>query len=157
MENRQVRNKVRHRHGVGSVVLCIGEGQNRCWVGGGRAGGPCLVTSWGERALGSFPFLAVLPASRQAHSELAKTLSQSSSPTTTLHSRHNDSLPVPFINALSSPVILLFLAVSIHSPTGHSTAHHQLTSTRASRCHASPARLPRHNSRAGPRRARPLS
>jgi hypothetical protein len=96
IESRQVRNKVRHRQSVGSVVLCIGDaGQNRCWraiTSAVRCVGRKVRSS--RQLPVSHAFLK--PAQAEAHIELAKTLTRSSS--CYLHSRHNDSLPIPSIN-----------------------------------------------------------
>lgn len=81
MGSRQVRNKVRHRQSVGSVVLCIGDGQNRllAWARAGQ------VTSWGEscEAPGSSHAAFLAQARQEADGELAKTLTRSSPTTTT--------------------------------------------------------------------------
>lgn len=129
--SRQVKNKVRHRHGVGSVVLCIGEGQNRllAWARAGQ------VTSWGESCeapvqAAPTPLFSPKPASQAGRRQTASSqrLLPDSLPLLQ-HSRHNDSLPVPSPSPQSlslSAVILLFPCISIHSPTARSTAAHHL-------------------------------
>lgn len=94
-ESRQVRNKVRHRQSVGSVVLCIGDaGQNRCWWATTSASAGCVgrkVRSSRQLPVSHARFSQASPA--QAGTQRTR---KDSYPIlvllTYLHSRHNDSL-----------------------------------------------------------------
>jgi len=125
-------------------VLCCASGMHRKIGAGGRLRLRC--GAWGEscEALGSSqqsPTRAFLqPAQAEAHSgELAKTLTRSSS--CYLHSRHNDSLPIsPIKHTHSQFLFFSFLLFRlIHRPPAPPPTTR--SSTRASRCHASLARL----------------
>ena len=125
-------------------MLCCASGMHRKIGAGGRLRLRC--GAWGEscEALGSSqqsPTRAFLqPAQAEAHSgELAKTLTRSSS--CYLHSRHNDSLPIsPIKHTHSQFLFFSFLLFRlIHRPPAPPPTTR--SSTRASRCHASLARL----------------
>ena len=139
MGSRQVRNKVRHRQSVGSVVLCIGDGQNRllAWARAGQ------VTSWGEscEAPGSsrqLPRRFSRPPKpgrrrRQTASSSQRLLPD---PLLSYHHYNNNNIhaittlsllhlhPHNFSLCLSPLLFFLFPCIPIHSPTARSTTHH---------------------------------